>query len=267
MLTLPETLAYQADAARTKAAFTRQPWRYLVSAMLAGAYIGVGVVLMISAAGPLLAAGSPWVKFVSGLVFAAALTLVVVAGGELATSGMMVLTVGAFRRSISPGAAAGTLGFAFVGNLAGSLVFAALVHATGLFEDGTPQGGMLASMLASKAHEGSSELFFRGVLCNFLVCLAIWMSGRLTSEGAKLTVIFWCILAFITSGFEHVVANMTTFGLGLLGGVDGATWAQFGRNLLFVGLGNLVGGGLLVGVAYAVVVGRPAGGAAEPAGH
>ncbi|WP_407344761.1 formate/nitrite transporter family protein [Pengzhenrongella phosphoraccumulans] len=111
-------------------------------------------------------------------------------------------------------------------------------------------------MLATKAEEPSSQLFWRGVLCNMLVCLAMWSAARLRSEGAQLFVIFWCLLAFITSGFEHVVANMTTFSLGLLAGLPGATLAEFGHNLLFVGLGNLVGGAVVVGVAYAVVAGR-----------
>ena len=110
-------------------------------------------------------------------------------------------------------------------------------------------------MITAKGHESTTELFFRAILCNILVCLAAWSAVRLTSEGAKLAVIFWCLLAFITSGFEHVVANMTTFGLGLIGGLPEASWGEFGRNMAVVGLGNLVGGGLIVGLGYAVVAG------------
>lgn len=262
MLTPAQTMAAQAETAAYKASGTRRPARYLVSAMLAGSYIGVAVVLMVSAAGPLAAADSPWTKLVQGLVFGVALTLVVFAGGELATSNMMTLTQGALRGSVSWPTAAGTLLFSFVGNLAGALAFAGLVHGSGVLRSNAPAGQMVADMLAAKAHETNTELFFRAVLCNFLVCLAIWSVARVSSEGAKLTLIFWCLLAFITSGFEHVIANMTTFGLGLLG--DLTTWAEFGRNLLVVGAGNLVGGAVLVGVAYAVV-GGPAP-AAAPAG-
>ncbi|MEU6576917.1 formate/nitrite transporter family protein [Streptomyces sp. NPDC046805] len=113
-------------------------------------------------------------------------------------------------------------------------------------------------MLTAKAHESAEALFFRGVLCNFLVCVALWMAGRTRSDGAKTVLVFWCLLAFIGSGFEHVVANMTYFSLGLFEHVPGVTIAAFARDLLFVGLGNLVGGGLLVGVAYSVAGRRPA---------
>ena len=254
---------HQAEYAATKVALTRRPLGYLVQSGLAGAYIGVAVVLMLTAAGGLALEASPWTKLVQGLVFGVALTLVYSAGGELATSNMMTLTQGALRRTVGWGVGGRTLGFSFVGNLVGAAIFAAMVHASGVLAPDVPAGKMLASLLEAKSHESSSELFWRGVLCNMLVCVAIWSAARLSSEGARLVVIFWCLLAFITSGFEHVVANMTTFSLGLLGHVPGATFAAFGRNLLFVGLGNLVGGALVVGAAYAVAAGRPTQSSAE----
>jgi nitrite transporter NirC len=82
-----------------------------------------------------------------------------------------------------------------------------------------------------------------------LVCLALWMAARTRSDGAKLAVLWWALLAFVASGFEHSVANMTVFGLGIFDGT--ATWAQLFRNLAWTVPGNVVGGGLLVGVAYA----------------
>lgn len=255
MLTISETLAYQRAAARAKVESTRRPVAYAVQSMMAGAYIGIAVVLMVSAAGPFLDQGSAATKLVSGLVFGIALTLVVVAGGELCTSNMMTLTQGAVGRSVRWGQGAATLAFSLVGNMAGAFVFAGLVRASGVLGGDTPGGAMVSSMLAAKAHESTAELFFRGVLCNVLVCLAIWSCARLTSEGARLVVIFWCLLAFITSGFEHVVANMTTYALGIIGGDPEATWGQFARNMAAVGLGNLVGGAVVVGLGYAVVAG------------
>ena len=82
--------------------------------------------------------------------------------------------------------------------------------------------------------------------------------------------IFWCIFAFISSGFEHVVANMTTFSIGLFSPEAMTTWSEFGRNLAVVGLGNLVGGGVVIGLGYLVASGelgrvwRPRLAAAEP---
>ncbi|GAA2237001.1 formate/nitrite transporter family protein [Rarobacter faecitabidus] len=256
MLSIPETLTEQDHNAIKKALGISQPWRFLVQAMLAGAYIGVAVILMISASGPLLEAGSPIVKLVNGLVFGIALTLVVAAGGELVTSSMMTLTQGWARRAIDGRQWTTTLAFTFFANLAGAWVFAVLVRLSGLTEGETPAGKMLIAMLDAKAHESSMELFARGVLCNVLVCLAIWSATRLKSEMAKFTIIFWCLFAFITSGFEHVVANMTTYSLGVLEGVDSATAINYARNMLVVGLGNLVGG-VIVGLAYVSYAKRP----------
>lgn len=267
MLTLSENVAVQLDAAHHKIDGARYPVRYFVSSMLAGMYVGIAVVLMLATAGPLYAAGSPAERLVAGAVFPIALTLVVFAGSELCTSAMMILTQGAVARTIPVARAAGVLVFNFVGNLAGSMVFGWLVVQSGMLHSNKGAGTMLAGMLAAKSHESGSELFVRGILCNILVCVAIWACGRLKSEAGKAIVIFWAVFAFISSGFEHVVANMTTFSLGLFSGGALTTWSDFGRNMLCVGLGNLVGGAVVIGIAYLVVTGNVGKGAEEPSGH
>lgn len=257
MLTIPETLQVQADAAVHKAEGLRSPGRFAVSGMLAGAYIGIGVVLMVATAGPLLAAGDGLAKLVSGLVFGVALTLVVFAGADLLTSAMMILPQGALMGAVGWWRAIGTMLATFVANLVGALIFAGLIVASGVLHANAPAGKMLADMLAAKAEEAPLQLFVRGVLCNVLVCLAIWMCARVRSDVAKILLIFAAILAFISSGFEHVVANMTTYGIGLFSGDPHFTWGLFANNMLWVGLGNLVGGGIVVGLGYWVVGGHP----------
>lgn len=264
MLSIPDTVDAHAAAARHKVELTATPGLYLVRTMLAGAYIGIGVLIMATAGGPLAVAGSPFTPLVQGLVFGVALTIVVVAGAELATSAMMILTQGALRGAIGWARAGLTLLACLVGNLLGAVVFAFLVHVSGVLAPGTPGGTVLAGMVEHKAHETSVQLFVRGILCNLLVCLAIWCAARLRSEGARIAVVFACVMVFITSGFEHVVANMTTFSLGLYGGLPGATIAEMARNITFVGLGNIVGGAVLVGAAYAYGT-RPRDEPAEPA--
>lgn len=264
MLSIPETLSAQADAALHKSDGLRSPGRFLVSGMLAGAYIGVGVVLMVATAGPLLASGSGLAKLVSGLVFGVALTLVVFAGADLLTSAMMILPIGVLMRVLTPWRALAVLAATLVANLLGALVFAGLIVASGVLHSNAPAGTMLAGMLAAKAEESPVELFTRGILCNVLVCLAIWMSARVRSDVAKILLIFAAILAFISSGFEHVVANMTTYGVGLLSGDPHATWGLFASNVTWVGLGNLVGGAVVVGLGYWIVGGRPR---RDAAGH
>lgn len=257
MLSIPEALAVQADNGRHKARALNSPGRFTVSGMLAGAYIGIGVVLMVTAAGPLAATGSGWGKLVSGLVFGVALTIVVVAGGELVTSSMMTLPQAALMGAVSPGRAAAAMLWTLTANLVGSIVFGALVVASGVLSSNAAAGRMITDMLAAKAHESPAELVVRGILCNVLVCVAVWMTVRLRSETARILVVFAAILAFITSGFEHVVANMTTFTIGLLTGNPSATVPLFALNLLCVGLGNLIGGGLVIGAGYWIVGGSP----------
>lgn len=276
---ISEALSVQADAARSKIAELRRPGRYLLSSALAGAYIGIAVVVLLAVTGPLNAAQSPWTKLVQGLVFGIALTLVVFAGGELSTGNMMTMVQGAFARRRGVGQGIAVIAGSFAGNLAGSAGFAWLVHESGILQAGAtpghaaPAAALLAATVKAKTAESAAMLFFRGVLCNLLVCLGVWMAARTKSDGAKLVLLFWCLLAFIGSGFEHVVANMTTFSLGLFEGVPGATFGAFALNLLLVGLGNLVGGGLIVGAGYGflgrgepalMAEPRPAGEALEP---
>ncbi|WP_084102633.1 formate/nitrite transporter family protein [Demequina sp. NBRC 110051] len=255
MLSIPDAVDAQAQAAAVKVAGTRRPFRFLVSAMLAGLWVGTGVYVMLSAAGPFFVAGDPATRLVSGAVFAIALTFVVFAGAELATSAMMILPIGVMRRTVTWLQGVGTLGFILIGNLLGSLVLAWVLIQSGIFHDAAT-GGMLDGILTSKMSHGPSEVFFRGVMCNILVCVAIWAAGRVKNEAAKAIVIFWGVFGFIASGFEHVVANMTIFGLGVMGGgtVD-VTWADFGTNMLWAGLGNLVGGMVIIAMAYTFIAG------------
>ncbi|HZJ39389.1 MAG TPA: formate/nitrite transporter family protein [Demequina sp.] len=256
MLTLPHTVDVHTRAAAHKIELLRIPSRFLVSAMLAGMWIGVGDVLMWSAGGQFFVQDNPATELVAGSVFAAALTIVVFAGSELATSAMMILPIGALRGAISWTEAGVALLAVFFSNMIGSFAFAWVMIQTGLLKTGAAHD-FWASYLTAKIEHTPVELFWRGVMANVLVSGAVWAAARLKSEAGKAIIIFWCVLGFVASGFEHVVANMTTFAIGLLGGgnVD-VTWGDFGINMFTVGLGNLVGGGIVIGIAYAFIAGR-----------
>lgn len=251
MLSIEEAVETQVENAHHKVELLSTPWLFLVRTMLAGAYIGIGVVIMVEAGGPLVAAANPFAPLVQGMVFGVALTIVVIGGGELATSAMMMLTQGAMRRRITWARGGLTLLAVLGGNLVGAFLFAVLVHLSGVTAPGAAAGDQIARMIEHKAHETNVQLFVRGILCNLLVCLGVWCATKLRDEAAKIMAIFACVMVFITSGFEHVVANMTTMSLGVIGGLPEATVLEFARNMLFVGLGNTVGGALLVGAAYA----------------
>lgn len=251
---IPRALDDHATLAATKAEAVKDLPRYLLSSLLAGVYVGVAVVLLISTSAPLVAEGSGMAKLVQGAVFGVALTLVVFAGAELFTGNAMVMLQGLSKRTAGAGGLAAVWVVSLVGNLVGSVLFAAVVHGGGTLSAEAP-AKLLESVIDGKAALSGPALFWRAVLCNMLVCLALWMAARATSDTAKLIVLWWALLAFISSGFEHCVANMTTFALGVFQGT--ATWGDLAYNLAWTVPGNVVGGGLVVGLGYAWL-GRPA---------
>ena len=245
------SVAAAAEAARAKAEYLRRyPAGYLVLSALAGVYVGFGIVLIFAIGAPLLAAGSPAAKLAMGASFGVALSLVVFAGAELFTGNNMVMTVGVLRGTTSSRALAAIWLLSFVGNLAGSLALAWLVARSGVLGS-APHLAVVEKTVAAKMGLSFSELFLRGVLCNWLVCLGVWTAMRSQSEAGKLVMIFWCLFAFIGAGFEHSVANMTLLGIGLLQPHgDAVSVGGFVHNLVPVTLGNIVGGALFVGGAY-----------------
>lgn len=261
---IPAALDEAGRSAATKAAQVRDLPRYLASAVLAGAYVGVAVVLLVSVSAPLFAAESPMTKLVQGAVFGIALTLVVFAGAELFTGNAMTMLQGLRGGAVRGRDVAAVWAASLVGNLVGSLAFAGIVHAGGTLGGG-PGEELVAAITATKEAAAGPQLFWRAVLCNLLVCLALWMAGRVQGDVAKALVLWWALLAFIASGFEHSIANMTLFGLAILEGH--ATAADLFRNLAWTVPGNVVGGGLLVGLTYSWIGGpaRAARAADEPA--
>jgi nitrite transporter NirC len=213
--------------------------------------VGLGIVLIFAIGAPLQAAGSGATRAVMGASFGVALTLVIFAGSELFTGNNMVMTVGALSRTVTPGALAKVWGLSFAGNLMGSALLALATAASGVLGK-APAKEFVLGIVAAKMSAPALDLFFRGVLCNMLVCLAVWMGMRAKDETARLLLIFWCLFAFIGAGFEHSVANMTLLALGLFLPHDPAlvSWAGFARNLLLVTAGNVVGGALLIGLPY-----------------
>jgi len=249
---ITDALDDHAALAVTKAKAARDLPRYLASSALAGAYVGIAVVLLVSVSAPLVAAGSASAKLVQASVFGVALVLVVFAGAELFTGNAMVMLQGWWERTVRPAEVAAVLAASLAGNLVGSFLFAVAVHAGGTLSG--PGEALVGTITAAKDSAAGPQLFCRAVLCNALVCLALWMAARTRSDTAKLAVLWWALLAFIGSGFEHSIANATIFSLGALEGSIG--WGAMARNLLWTIPGNVVGGGLVIGLGYAWI-GRP----------
>lgn len=244
-----ESVKNMASAATKKVAYLeRSKSSYLTAAALAGAYVGVGIILIFSIGAPLVEAGSPMVKILMGCSFGIALTLVVFAGSELFTGNNMIMTLGVLRKQTKIPDLLKVWGFSWVGNLIGSMILAYIVVSSGAIDGAVD---FFQATAAKKMNMPALQLFLRGILCNWLVCLAIWTSWRTKSDTAKCILIFWCLFAFIASGFEHSIANMTLLSVALfVEHTPAVSWAGFGNNLLWVTLGNIIGGGLFVGGLY-----------------
>lgn len=257
---IPSALDDAGALAATKAASVRRLPRYLALSALAGAFVGIAVVLLVSVSAPLAAAESPLTKIVQAAVFGVALTLVVFAGAELFTGNAMTMLQGLRARTVSAWQLAAVWVASLVGNLVGSLALAAVVHGGGTLAG--PGESLIGSIVSAKDAAAGPQLFWRSVLCNLLVCLGLWMAARVQSDAAKAVVLWWALLAFIGSGFEHSIANMTIFGLGIFEGAADA--GDLARNLAWTVPGNIVGGGLLVGLAYSWIGQPSADSSAEP---
>ena len=196
-------------------------------------------------------------KLVMGLTFCLALLLVVLAGAELFTGHILYMGLAGLAARMSGRDILTSWVLCWLGNLLGSVLVAGLfvlAGANGLLQDPT---SLVFSAASKKTSLDPLALLAKGLLCNWLVCLALWMSAKVDSDVAKGMVIFWCLLAFIGSSYEHSVANMTLFSLAVMG-----SWVDMGflsgafYNLFFVSLGNILGGFLMVCCMYWIYDGR-----------
>jgi formate transporter len=243
------------------------PWVSMIAlGILAGGFFGLGAMFAS------LVFSDPNLPFaisrlLGGLAFSLGLILVVVAGAELFTGNNLLVMAWVARR-ISTRTLLANLTIIFFSNLLGAIVLAGLVALSG---HGKMAHGAVAqtaiSVAAAKCTLSFSDAFFRGVLCNVLVCLAVWiaMAGRNVAD--KILAIIFPIAAFVACGFEHSVANMYFIPLGIFlqdKPVAGLDWLGFIRNLIPVTLGNVFGGAAMVGLVYWVIYRRRVGSTGNP---
>lgn len=246
-----QTIQLLAKKAQAKVALLNESkLKYIVSAMFAGLLVGMGCILVYSVGGMLHAEHSPFTKIAVGLSFSFALSLILVLGYELFTSNTMVMTVGALDKKTTMKNWFSILTFSYIGNFLGALLISILFVATGLTDKGTAIE-YFAYVATAKVSGTALQLFAKGILCNILVCGAVLSAYKLKNEMAQLFMALICLYAFVTSGFEHCIANMTVLITTLLspGSVGVITASQALYSTVFVTLGNIVGGAVFYGIA------------------
>lgn len=235
----------------------------LMLGMLAGAFIGLGAMFFV------LVKSDPTLSFAAssvlgGLVFSLGLLLVVVAGAELFTGNNLLAMAWADGKISSAEVLRNWL-LVCVANFVGAAGLAALVFASGHTDlNGGAIGQQVVKIALAKQNLSLGQAFFKGVLCNVLVCMAVWMAMAGRSVTDKMVAIALPVTAFVAAGFEHSIANMYLMPLAMLtqyfdpalAGTAHVTWAGMAGNLVPVIAGNLVGGSVLVGLAYHVIYRR-----------
>jgi formate/nitrite transporter len=267
----PADVARKAEnVGAAKAAMVR--FDVFVLSVLAGAFIALGAIFsttVVAGAGEL-----PYgvVRLLAGLVFALGLILVVVAGAELFTGNNLIVMAWASRR-VATAQLLGNWGIVFVGNFVGALATAVLVYVSRQYEfGGGAVGQAILAIGVAKTGLGFGQAIALGMLCNALVCLAVWLTYGAHTTTDKIVAIVPPIAAFVAAGFEHSVANMYFVPIALLVKSDEAfvgtleprpdlsglsVQSFLVDNLLPVTIGNVLGGAVLVGAVYWLVYLRP----------
>ncbi|GAB2673219.1 formate/nitrite transporter family protein [Paenibacillus thermoaerophilus] len=237
-------------ACKKRDLFRASPLRYVLRSMLASMFIGFGVIVAFKTGSFFYLEQSPLAYPVAALAFGAAIILIVYGGGDLFTGDTFYYTLGALRRRLRWSEAGRMWAVSYAGNVLGAGVFALLIWTTGLFDESSVNAFLL-SVVEKKMNAAPTELFFRAILCNWLVCLAFFLPMSMRGDGAKMFAMMLFVFCFFISGYEHSVANMCTFAIALvLDHPDTITWGGVADNLIPVTIGNWIGGAVFMGWMY-----------------
>jgi formate/nitrite transporter len=267
----PAEIARTIVGSAEKKATTAVP-SLIMLALLAGAYISLGAVLFTIVTNDLsIYIGDGLSRLVGGISFSLGLILVILGGAELFT-GNNLLAAGFLDKKITGRQVLTNWLWVYFFNFAGALLVVLLFYYSGIWK--ANDGGITMRILniaAAKTSLTWSEAFFRGILCNWLVCLAVWIAAAGKDAISKILGIMIPIAAFVAAGFEHSIANMFFVPMGIMvkgseiaqglfapAVLQGITWQTFFiSNLIPVTLGNIVGGVVFVAAAYWTCYLRP----------
>lgn len=224
--------------------------KYLLRAALAGVYIGFGIMVSYRLGEYFYDSHSAATPVASSIFFGLALVLILYGGGELFTSNTMMMTISSFKKATTWKDTIENWFACYSGNLLGAIFFGILIMLSGIFMAPEKTQYMMETV-SMKMNTPAYQLFFRAILCNWLVCLAVWVPFNIKGDGAKIGVMMLLVFAFVVSGFEHSVANMVLFSIALfVPHPETVSVAGGVFNLVPVTLGNIIGGAFFVGTLY-----------------
>lgn len=240
-------------------------------AIMAGLFIGLAFVFYTTVTTGSAPVGWGLSHLIGGLAFSLGLIFIVVCGGELFTSTVLSL-ISLANRKISLSKMLRIWGTVYLGNFIGAALLVMLVMSAQLYGIDHGQWGLNALQIAQhKLHHSPLQAFSLGILCNLLVCLAMWMTLSTKNIATKVMLVVMPVALFVSTGFEHCVANMfmVPLGIAIHSFAPVSFWSEVGiaasqfadltfsnffyHNLLYVTLGNIVGGGIMIGLGYRMI--------------
>jgi len=225
------------------------PWRYLTRSVLAGMYLTIVLFTYWSLTYNLHDVS--FGKVIASAFFGVGLTIIVFTNAELFTSNNMYLAVSSAEGRTSWGQTTFLWVACYLGNFVGALIVAMLLYGAGALAD-LPLDHALYTGAVHKVHQTGLVIFCKGILANWVVCLAVRLALRCKDDIAKIIILILVVFIFLYLGFEHSIANMGTFAMSLLGNGT-VTMGEIMHNMLYATLGNIVGGVLLVGLPFAYI--------------
>ena len=251
VITIANELAYKKGNYKTS--------KTLILSFLAGAYIAFGGLLAIIVGGgsPGIAAQNPGItKFLFGAAFPLGLILVVIAGAELFTGNNAYFIPNILNKKQGISTMLKNWGLVYVGNFIGAVFVAYFItHLTHIVSS-SPFVDSVHQIAIGKTSHTFLVTFLKGIGANWLVCLAVWLAMAAKDVNSKIIALWWPVMAFVTFGFEHSIANMFFIPLAIFEGAN-ITWSSFViDNLIPATLGNIVGGAFFVGGLYWHLFGR-----------
>jgi formate/nitrite transporter len=253
----PPPAVYNALVGASKAKAGFSSGKTAVLGFAAGCLIGIGALLMTVVGGgsPALASSNPGLSaFLKGAVgLPGGLTLVVLTGAELFTGNVMVMMSGFLSGAIEAGDLVKNWVASYLGNFAGSVFLAWMAVQAKTVASG---GGAAVGIAVAKCSIPFSVAVAKGVLCNWLVCLAVWSAIASNSVAGKILGIFLPISCFVALGFEHSIANMFLIPHGMFNGAAVSWGEMMMNNIVPVTLGNILGAAVFVAGIYWYAYGR-----------
>ncbi|UTR14049.1 formate/nitrite transporter family protein [Salipaludibacillus sp. LMS25] len=224
--------------------------RYLLRAILASMFIGFGVIVAFKTGSFFYTEAPPWTYPMAAITFGSAIILIAYGGGDLFTGNTFYFTYTALRGKMKWSRVLTLWGYTYLGNIIGAVFFAFLIFTTGLFTS-PDVNAFLLSVVEKKMTDPTTELFFRAILCNWLICLAFFLPMSMKEDIAKIMTMILFVFCFFISGYEHSIANMCTFAIAfVLNPPDAVSIQGMIYNLVPVTIGNIIGGSVLMAGVY-----------------